>query len=199
MNKRILAALILVLAILVSGCVKTKNTGSINGKVYSQSKDVEVQVMQNKKWVASAKINKDGSYKISNLAPGKYGLLFIYGDDLYVYNRKFDDEYNYLWDQIESITVTAGRDASGNNINLDEEHYDFISGVLSIKFKSDTSIINRGGELIEFHNCTVLDKRSNRFRAKIPENKTLFEMREVFQSIPEVEFVTLLQRTRIDG
>lgn len=131
--KKMLLFLILGL-VLVSGCLK-EQYGSISGTVIPADKSIMVNVIQDGSSVNTVWVKEDGTYNITGLKPGRYGLLFSRGRDVYVY--KYDEIKNNLYNKdgiinysiMDIILVKKHITSSNNNINLNEEFPHFYQEV----------------------------------------------------------------------
>lgn len=196
--------LILILGVIISGCIITTPPtttttttlniyGSISGRVTPPKAGIRVQVIQNLSLVAETKTNSDGSYRITNLPEGKYGLLFIVDVPDYVYDLGYD--YNGEFDGNEPIIVVANKDSPNNDINLDDKWEDFIADQISIKFRENSSVEEQLS-VISKHNCSIIDQGLKWYYVlNIPDNKTILEMIRLFKSEPIVEIAAESTRT----
>jgi len=168
---------------------------SISGKVTGTDETVKVRAIQNLSLIAETTTNPDGSYKISNLPEGKYGLLFIKGYG-YIYNDQINSNWYIVEGNIEineTITVTSDKNSGDYDIDLGPapswwigggtgEYPDYGAGKIFVWFNDDVPQ-NKIDSLITNYNCSINHKYEwGSYLLAISDNKTVFEMIRAFKS-----------------
>ena len=174
---------------LIFNCEKnpvSSYTGSISGKVIGTDQTVKVRAIQNLSLVSETTTNSDGNYKISNLPEGKYGLLFVKKDAVYIYNDQINSRwYEQAETEInETIVVTSGKDSGDYNIDLGPtgEKPDYEAGIVLVLFKDD-ALQNNIETLITDYHCSIKYKFNPvNYSLNVPDNKTVFEIVRAFKS-----------------
>ena len=172
--------------------------GTISGRVTPAKAGIRVKAIQNLSFIAETTTNSDGSYKIINLTEGRYGLLFVMEEQGYIYN----DEINSEWfDEKGSIKpneniVVTNQDSSKYNIDLNNEQSDYAADMIAIDFKQNVSTEERES-IIHYYNCSIIKVGDvlGAYRLKIPTDKTVLEMVNIFKSNPKIEDATPLFKT----
>lgn len=115
--------------------------GSISGTVTPADTSILVQAIQNGSLVKQVNVNEDGSYNITGLEPGRYGLLFVRVDKVYIYHKEvmqvdwFENDTLQL-DRIEVIEINKNESKSDLNINFERKTPDYVAKKVVIKFDS---------------------------------------------------------------
>lgn len=166
--------------------------GSISGKVVPEESGIVVRAIQNGRLVSESTTNEEGSYVIPHLPRGVYGLLFVRGDRVFIYNNK-GSAYSPASEfrVIDSIDLKSWPFASFD-INLTDEYADYYSGVLLIQSKENITY-EELSEALQSKGCSIKEKVSqfspNRYYINIPADVTVFEQMEVIKEIPEIVYV----------
>lgn len=199
MNKKLLLSfpiIFVVCAIVLQTINPAIPKGTIMGNVAPAESGIRVQVIHDNMFVAETTTDGGGNYRILNLQPLKYGLIFINKDKAFIYN---DGNMRYTEASTINVTDTIDLESKGVanfDINLSTETADFVADTIRVRFKENVTG-NKITEIITSQNCTIKEIIKWSFLGErpvydltIPYNKTVVEIVEQFKQIQEIERAT---------
>ncbi len=200
MNKKLLLMFLMVfviaLLVLQFFILPSILTPTIMGTVAPAQSGVRVQAIHTNYFVAEAITDANGNYRISNLQPINYSLLFITNGKTFIYNSA-----NVGYAEASIINVTDTLDLRTArvitfDINLSTKNADFVADIVRVRFKDNVSqdTIN---EIIKDQNCTVhqiinWSFLGNRplYDLSIPMDQTVMQMVRRLTQIQQIERAT---------
>jgi hypothetical protein len=173
MQKRsVISLIIFALLSLIIGCAP------LHGSVRPPFENVTVRLIQNGHIIKETQTDSLGSFRIENISDGKYGLLFVKDDKVYIYN---DENTEGLWfvndtvdlDVIEFLILN--KTPMKIKFDFDKEKSDYLNRILKIDltilpFKAHAFL---NTEILGFYNYVEFVRFSDR--------RTVFEMIPAFE------------------
>ncbi len=83
-----------------------------------------------------------------------------------------------------------------NEKRVDEDR-GYLQNELSVKFKASVSKEEINSVLSQHNSKIIKESSDNTYRIQIPRDKTLDEMKKIFESLPQVELVSSIREVQI--
>jgi hypothetical protein len=168
------------------------SNGYITGIVTPANSGIKVDLLKNSSLFRTTNTSEHGRYFFF-VPSGDYALEFTYKDIVYIYNDETNSE---LYSGIHHNINIKSDNSTSYNINLSSENPDFKANTIQIIFKEGVTD-DEINQIVQSLNSEIVNRwdfstiKITKYEVRTPIDKTIFEMKRLFESNNKVKSVTL--------